>query len=304
MIWVRKDLHAKQIPIASADLTAVLLQAQDRLLFVVSVYIPPRASDSTLALEQRLTAIREAYYTTRRQAGREVEILVAGDFNRHDLLWGGDQVALSDRQGEAAPIIELAEDLDLQCLLPRGTITYEGPRGCSTIDLIFASSVLAEELSFCKVYEGDHGSDHRAVQTGFFTSVHGPSQSARFLFRAAPWDTIRRTVSASLEQCPSRPESVDAQVQRILDVVLPAVHKHVPKARPSPFAKRWWTIGLTQLRNDYRFCRNQERAARRGGATRPELMQQALAAKRSYFAAIRKQKQHHWRAFLDDNANI
>jgi hypothetical protein len=37
MLWVRSDIEAEQIPVASSDLTAAILQLPDRAVLVVSV---------------------------------------------------------------------------------------------------------------------------------------------------------------------------------------------------------------------------------------------------------------------------
>jgi hypothetical protein len=42
-------------------------------------------------------------------AVRSGDSIAVGDFNRHDQLWGGDEVSLG-RQGEADPIIDLMND--------------------------------------------------------------------------------------------------------------------------------------------------------------------------------------------------
>jgi hypothetical protein len=64
---------------------------------------------------------------TRRDAGTVVEMVIAGDFNRHDQLWGGDEVSM-ERQGEADPIIDMMNELALSSLLRRGTKTWHGGR--------------------------------------------------------------------------------------------------------------------------------------------------------------------------------
>jgi hypothetical protein len=68
-----------------------------------------------------------------------VELVIVGDFNRHDQLWGGDDVSLG-RQGEADPIIDLMNEFAPSGLLKRGTKTWQGgglDGDCeSTIDLV------------------------------------------------------------------------------------------------------------------------------------------------------------------------
>lgn len=51
--------------------------------------------------------------------------MIVGDFNRHDQLWGGDDVSLG-RQGEADPIIDLMNEFALSSLLKRDTKTWQG----------------------------------------------------------------------------------------------------------------------------------------------------------------------------------
>jgi hypothetical protein len=39
MLWIRRDIEAEQVPVQSADLTAVVMRLPDRLVLVVSVYV-------------------------------------------------------------------------------------------------------------------------------------------------------------------------------------------------------------------------------------------------------------------------
>ena len=51
------------------------------------------------------------------------ELIIAGDFNQHDQMWGGDKVGVSPRQGEAQEMLDLMDNLDLHLLSPRGMVT-------------------------------------------------------------------------------------------------------------------------------------------------------------------------------------
>jgi hypothetical protein len=57
-----------------------------------------------------------------------VEVVIAGDFNRHDQLWGGDNVSLV-RQGEADLIIDLMNEFALSSLLRRGSKIFGSRAG-------------------------------------------------------------------------------------------------------------------------------------------------------------------------------
>ena len=77
-----------------------------------------------------------------------------------------------------------------------------------------------------------------------------------------------------------------------------------PKAKPSPYAKRWWTADLTELRRIYTHWRNRARSERRAGQSRPDLEEMAKNAAKQYYDAICQQKKKYWNKFLADNDNI
>ena len=89
-----------------------------------------------------------------------------------------------------------------------------------------------------------------------------------------------------------------------MTITLETVHALTPKAKPSPYAKKWWTSDLTLLRQNYTYQRNQARAKRRAGWPSPELERHAKEAAKEYHNAIKLQKKSHWNEFLADNSNI
>lgn len=175
MLWVRKDLEAEQIPIESSDFTAVVLRLPEKRVLIVSVYVE---GVNKQALTDACRLLRQAISDARRGVGQQVDVVIIGDFNRHDKLWGGNEI-LPARQGEADEIIELMTEFSLSSLLPRGTKTWkgrdsEGRVRETTIDLMFASQDLANDLVKCGPHATDHGSDHRTIETIFETEVPEP----------------------------------------------------------------------------------------------------------------------------------
>jgi hypothetical protein len=119
MLWVRKDIECEQVAVPSADITAALLRLPDRSVLVSSVYVEGKQAD---ALIETTLLLGQLIRDTRQRIGTRVDVVIAGDFNRHDQLWGGDEIS-PHRQGEADPIIGLMSDWSLQSLLRRGTKT-------------------------------------------------------------------------------------------------------------------------------------------------------------------------------------
>lgn len=194
MIWVNKTTFPhKQIEVASPDITAVLLLTPSPTL-AISVYVPLEGGpEGVRMLSQRLKVIRRAHQRVRYEYGDSFNILLVGDSNRHGQLWGGNQVAMQARQGEAEPIVLLMAEWGLTSLLPRRTITYEEGARQSTIDLTLASAGLSRRVMRCGIHPVEHGSDHPAIETTFQTEARQTvAQRPRFLFRR-----LRGSISAA-----------------------------------------------------------------------------------------------------------
>ncbi|KAF4944619.1 hypothetical protein FSARC_14621, partial [Fusarium sarcochroum] len=173
----------------------------------------------------------------------------------------------------------------------------------STIDLMLRSAELADEMAHCGIHPSEHGSDHRAIRTEFDLAMPERTVETRLLFKNAPWNAIRERVRDKLAPVPWD-GGVQMQTNRLMEVVLDAIDKLVPRAKPSPYAKRWWTTDLTKLRRTHTFWRNLARARRRASQQIDSPEDRAKEAAKEYHDAIRRQTRAHWEDFLANGTNI
>jgi hypothetical protein len=155
----------------------------------------------------------------------------------------------------------------------------------------------------CAIHGTEHGSDHRTIETVFDVPRPISKHQERLLLKNAPWKEINARIARTLSTTPSE-GTVQQKTDRLMAAVLDAVHTLTPKAKPSPYAKRWWTTDLTQLRYIYTYWRNHARSERRAGRVAAHLEETAKSAGKQYHDAIRQQKKKHWNEFLADNDNI
>jgi hypothetical protein len=308
MIWTHKDIKIKPVKSTSSDLTAVLIEMNDRKILVIVVYVPAKSSSEDEELHSRLDYIRSVVSETRQNHSEPVELVIGGDFNRHDQLWGGDEVARSIRQGEGEPIIQLMADLDLQSLLPRGTPTWHANGGeqQSTIDLMLTTPELANEVKRCTTEGNEHGSDHQFIRTAFSTTTDIRTHMPKRLWKKAEWTKIKEDLEQILKirPQPENPEDVDNYWSYLQDIIDLPIRRHVPVAKPSPYAKRWWTEELTRLRRNYTYWRNKLTTIRRNGRRDPQLAETVKSHRKTFHDAMKERKNSHWQNFIADAKNI
>lgn len=121
MIWVNCDgPQACRIHVDSPNITAITIKIPNRIILVISVYIPPRVNGHHLEdLTSQLQTIETTITRAKEQYGQQVELIIAGDFNRWHHLWGGNRTIVdhSRRRYEAEPILDFMSEWSLQSLL-------------------------------------------------------------------------------------------------------------------------------------------------------------------------------------------
>jgi exonuclease III len=182
----------------SPDYSTIALQIQQhnthqprpRTVYIHNVYNPspsPACPLGTLPLLERTL-----------QVNPKEEHIVLGDFNLHHPHWTG-----VDNRGvekEADELLTIAETNQLQLLLPPGTPTRQERGQHTTIDLVFATPLIAESLIACGLadQELDHDSDHLPVSTIIGTATFTHDRPNRRIWHQLDGKRLHQTLAQSL----------------------------------------------------------------------------------------------------------
>ncbi len=203
MIWAAKQHQVQQISIEHSDIAALVLTLSTYKILIISIYIPCSTSPSQdePKLKLRLELVKSTYSELQKLMPN-LELAVEADFNLWDTLWGGVNLASHPCQGKSRSIIEFMTELDLQLLLPRGTITYTGNSHGreSTIDLTMVSSRLFSEWVVFQTHETEYGSDYLSIVSEFVTETPEVILPAKKAFENARWDVLNTVVKEQLSQ--------------------------------------------------------------------------------------------------------
>lgn len=104
--------------------------------------------------------------------------------------------------------------------------------------MVLASEELVTSAVRCGTHATEYGSDYRAIETTFDVATPEPVAEERLLFKNAPWKDIRARIEVTLHTAPVGGR-VQEQTDRLMIAVLDAIHAFTPRAKPSPYSKRW-----------------------------------------------------------------
>ena len=306
MIYVNKRLSYQRIPIESGDLTAVVLKRGEDRILCISAYMAysRNTRECKEILQQNLNLI-EGTLTQVRQKYPQAQLVLGGDFNRHDPLWG--RVG-RDRLGEAEPLVQFILQHQLWSALPHSTITYHnnGNRQQTTIDLMLIPSMWRPAVQWCKTVE-DHGSDHFPITIALQLARQRETRTYKYrCFNNVNWAEVQVALELRLGSIPRVQDKMglDEAAYNFERIVQQTLFETIPAAKPFPYAKRWWTRELTNLRDKYHKCRNKWTRATQNGNYSEVLKQESKRSRNKYLHAIQVQKKKHWKDFLDDSSNI
>jgi ribonuclease HI len=298
----------RQIQCNHPDITAIKIWTADSQILLFSVYIacvPLHAPDEASA-EPALTAIQNTISAARQDDHRSTSVILAGDFNRHHPMWGGNHIQPRFTE-DASELITFFQDYNLHTCLPRGTATFwplNDPGKSTTIDQTVSDR--PDLLIKCHLYHENYGSDHRATYSEWSLKPHRkPTTKTRKAYERANWDKIGAEVLLRMgpwKEIKTRP-ALDDAVERLTEITTSAVENHTPNRRPSPYSKRWFTPNLKAQQTEVNYIRRkwQKSCAEHGRYhTRSEnLFDEMQEKRRTWTRTIEKAKRSYWKQFLN-----
>src|SRR5436190_7171090 len=248
-IYVNKNLinaaRITHIQLPINDVTAIEITTKDpQPMLIINVYKP---------CDKKIIPELHNYLQNRLTTRKYTTIIIAGDFNTHHPLWNPSEYERHDE--EADTLVEMMAELELDLLIPAGTITY--PNAGTAIDLVWGNKEAKNRIIKCQVAEkNDHTSDHLPIETILATQTEPPQFLPSYNFAKTNWQELNNELKTNLSELSTASEKitthakVDKYAEQLVEAIKRAIQKTTPRKRLSPHSKRWWMVQLTRRRQE------------------------------------------------------
>ena len=267
-IIVNKSVQHSHI-ILNTQLQAIAVRAcLDREITICSLYLPPRHRVTMNEMQVLVNQLPPP-------------LLLLGDFNSHNPLWGG---VVLDAEGRT--IDDFIHNNNL-LLFNDGSMTFHN---------IYSNSFSAIDLSICSpeiyldfiwsINEDLHGSDHYPIHLKFVRNA--PSDGPiKWKESEADWVTYEGSfnILQDLESFASHIHCYDNFMEKILDNAETSIPKTKGKPRRPPVP--WWNKTCGNLRKITRKC--YRRYKNNASPATKLIYQRAKAKQRKYFRKVKKE---------------
>ena len=294
----------KQVHVQSNDVTAIELNSDFGNVTFYNIYNACENAD-TLHLLQNLWL--RAHPPHQNDTSKTVWL---GDFNRHHPLWDDPNnlhLFTATNLDAAALLVDLIGTFGMEMPLPAGTPTIETFRtgNLSRPDNVFCSSSMLQAFVECNTKP-----ELRPARTDHFPIIGAidlnPDRipfTPRRNWNCVEWDDFRTALNANLQAMgPARPiqdkEDFLTTFSLLTAAIQSATDQHVPETKPSPYAKRWWTNELAQLRKHK--CRLKSKSYRLRAQQFHPVHEEAKKVANEYATKIENAKKRHWEDWLED----
>ena len=243
----------KQIEFPLADVVIVQIRMSQGMCTLFNIYNDCTHDDTVSALERYMPENLPALRPTEQD-----HLVWLGNFNCHHPLWDEDrnnhlftEAALAASQ----KLIDILADYGLTQILPKDIPTLQSTSSGNWTrpDKVFCTDHTCGTLVSCNTDPERRGpnTDHVPVLTQFDMSLAASVESPSWNYHEVDWEKFNSAINNTLSNTPPPPrlDNVEAfqTAARNLDTALRnTVEALVPKTRPHPHQKRWWTKDLTK----------------------------------------------------------
>lgn len=128
---------------------------------------------------------------------------------------------------------------EMEQMVPVGITTYKESTGKSTIDLIFATPLLSDNIISCDIVgDFDYNLDHQPILSKQTIETISNPLILQFLLSKIDISLIKRKLKEELARNPSSlctmAEQLDAQVDFLINAINTAINLAIPKTKVSP----------------------------------------------------------------------
>lgn len=246
-------LDSWEVELPSADLCTLSMQLRTGeetvTVHIHNVYNPGPGSYSSTTCLSILPMARQ-------QISKKVgEYILLGDFNLHHPFWSGPTWPTQHAAADA--LLDLIDDFDLSLTLPAGTITWKARGSTSTIDLVFMTRGLVDRLVQCGAApELNQSSDHIPVVTCLTLESELMVKPRRKAWKLIDMDKLRAAQrGAPVIRYPTTKAEVDHQLKAVKAFLQGVIAVAVPWAKPSNYAKPFWSNACSEAVKEARACR-------------------------------------------------
>src|SRR5882672_434169 len=293
-----------QVDFGSSDVTAIQLSMDRSKILIANIY---NDAEHQKGLKKTIQLTRSRLQAAA-AADRAQSIIWVGDFNLHHPLWDetrNTHLFTRTNLEKVQCLIDASAKLDLQMALPKGTPTLHASAtgNYTRPDNVFISSTLTDTLICCTTRPDERPArtDHFPIVTQLDTGADTQADVPQPNYRCANWDKVRKELAVRLAMLHLE-EHIHSEVgffsclNELTCAISDTVDQHIPKTKPAPFQKRWWTRELADRRRE--LCKVARKAYSRRSEPEDPIHHLHRTARRAYSVLIENAKRTHWANFL------
>ena len=294
-----------QIPIRSPDITAIRLDSNLGTIYLFNIYNDGEHGRNLGCLDGYLRLLR-----ANQTGAQDAKMIWAGNFNQHHPLWDEDRNAhlfTSANLNAAQPLLDLLVAYNMMMVLPKGIPTLEAmnTKNYTRPDNVFCSTELAEKFISCNTDPAacPPQTDHLPIISILDTELPSIMPPIQHNFKKMNWGNFTDHFKTQLNMLAppgqiSMPESLEMTANHLTQAIQSTIEAIVPKSKPTPFSKRWWTSELKSSKQEVR------RIGRAAYLNRSQIHHPIHAlycrARNDHTELIKCTKRQHWESWLEE----